>query len=361
MNTTSNSNTTCSKGSPAIGICILATAFTLGLPGNLFVIWTVLLRLRKRSITSVLILNLAAADAVVLLTAPFFIRYLAVLNWEFGQASCKIMHYICSVNMYASIFIIAFMSLDRLFGISKPFLSQKVRTKPKVRRLALALWVLAFLLATPMLFYRSVVTSKGRRWCNPVHTSSVHKVFQYLVETISSFLVPFTVMTVSYFCICLRLRKGRFKRRSRRKSSRLIISVVVSFAVFWMPYHIVNILQVVGMLSGSKALEDFATCLRPSLTAFAFVSSSVNPILYAFVGTTFIRTSGLNFVAKLLEGTSSEMSSLKKSGRALQEKEEEEKIRKVDCVELEQVTNAGQTGEDTLKQDLEPNTKAPNC
>ncbi|XP_033853213.3 leukotriene B4 receptor 1-like [Acipenser ruthenus] len=361
MNTTSKFNTTCNKGSPAIGIGILATAFILGLPGNLFVIWTVLLRLRKRSITSVLILNLAAADAVVLLTAPFFIRYLVVLNWEFGEASCKIMHYICSVNMYASIFIIAFMSLDRLLGVSRPFLSQKVRTKPKVRRVALALWVLAFLLAIPMPFYRKVVTSRGRRWCNPVHTSSEHKVFQYLVETIASFVVPFTVMAVSYLRICLRLRKGKFRRRSRRKSSRLIILVVVSFAVFWMPYHIVNILQVAGMLSGSKALEEFAACMRPTLTAFAFVSSSVNPILYAFAGTAFIRTSGLNFVAKLLERTSSEVSSLKKSGRTLQEKEEEEKSKKGDCMELEQVTNAGQSGEDTPKQDQETNTEAPNC
>ncbi|MGH0190728.1 UNVERIFIED_CONTAM: hypothetical protein FKN15_050318 [Acipenser sinensis] len=361
MNITATCNTTCSKGSSAIGITILTTAFTLGLPGNLFVIWTVLCRLRERSVTSILILNLAAADAVVLLTAPFFIRYLAVLNWEFGEAPCKIMHYICNVNMYASIFIIAFMSLDRLLGVSRPFLSQKVRTKPKVRRVALALWVLAFLFSIPMLFYRTVVTSKDRQWCNSVHMSSGHQVFQYLLETSFSFVIPFTVMAVSYCRISLRLRKGRFRRRSRRKSSRLIILVVVSFAVFWMPYNIVNILQVAGMLAGSKALEEFAAYVRPNLTALAFVSSSVNPILYAFAGSAFIRTSGLNFVAKLLEGTSSEVNSLKKSGRTLREKEEEEKSRMEDCMKLEQVTNAKQTGEDAPKQDQEANTEAPNC
>ncbi|KAK6467620.1 leukotriene B4 receptor 1-like [Huso huso] len=307
MNITATCNTTCSKGSSAIGITILTTAFTLGLPGNLFVIWTVLHRLRERSVTSILILNLAAADAVVLLTAPFFIRYLAVLNWEFGEAPCKIMHYICNVNMYASIFIIAFMSLDRLLGVSKPFLSQKVRTKPKVRRVALALWVLAFLFSIPMLFYRKVVTSKDRQWCNPVHMSSGHQVFQYLLETSASFVIPFTVMAVSYCRISLRLRKGRFRRRSRRKSSRLIILVVVSFAVFWMPYNIVNILQVAGMLASSKALEEFAAYVRPNLTALAFVSSSnsscMNPVLYTFAGKGYMKTAGLNFMAKLFEGT----------------------------------------------------------
>ncbi|MBN3276538.1 LT4R1 protein, partial [Polyodon spathula] len=358
MNTTDNYNATSGKGS-TIGIVILTTAFTLGLPGNLFVIWTVLFRLRERSVTSILILNLAAADAVVLLTAPFFILYLTVLKWEFGKASCKIMHYICSVNMYASIFIIAFMSLDRLLGVSKPFLSQKVRTKPKVRRVALALWVSAFLFSIPMLFYRSEVTIEGRQCCISVYVSSRDQVFQYLLETLASFVIPFTVMAISYCRISLRLRKGKFKRSSRRKSSRLIVLVVVSFAVFWMPYNIVNILHVSGILAGSQALLKFVAGVRPNLTAFAFLSSSVNPILYAFAGSAFIRTSGLNFVAKLLEGTSSEVSSLKKSGRTVWVKEDEKKSRK-DCVGLKQGTNTVQTGEDMPKQCQEANTEAPN-
>lgn len=52
-----------------------------------------------------------------------------------------------------------------------------------------------------------------------------------------------------------------------------------------------------------------ATSARPNVTAFAFLSSSVNPLLYVFAGSSHIRRTGLGFMAKLFEGTYSENSS----------------------------------------------------
>ncbi|KAL0201131.1 hypothetical protein M9458_004318, partial [Cirrhinus mrigala] len=44
------------------GALILSIVFLLGVPGNLFIIWSILARARKRSVTTLLILNLAFAD-----------------------------------------------------------------------------------------------------------------------------------------------------------------------------------------------------------------------------------------------------------------------------------------------------------
>lgn len=141
--------------SAKVGIAILTLAFLLGFPGNLFVVWSVLCRVRKRSVTCILVLNLALADAFLLLTAPLFLRYLAGgRGWEFGSAMCKLVHYLSNVNMYVSIYLICLMSMDRWLAVTKPFLSQRMRTKRPLLALLMGVWILAFILSLPMPFYR---------------------------------------------------------------------------------------------------------------------------------------------------------------------------------------------------------------
>lgn len=56
------------------------------------------------------------------------------------------------------------------------------------------------------------------------------------------FLVPYGIIVGSYVCILRRLRQTKFKRKVR--SENLILAIIVTFAIFWLPYHINNILQV---------------------------------------------------------------------------------------------------------------------
>lgn len=75
-------------------------------------------------------------------------------------------------------------------------------------------------------------------------------------------------------------------------------------------------LQVAGLLQGKKEVEVAALTARPNVTAFAFFSSAVNPILYVFAGSSHIRHAGLSFMGKLFEATNSDTrSSTTRSGR----------------------------------------------
>ncbi|XP_077355371.1 leukotriene B4 receptor 1 isoform X2 [Festucalex cinctus] len=286
----------------------------MGFPGNLFVVWSVVCRVQKRSVTCLLVLNLAVADALVLLTAPIFLRYLAGGHgWEFGSAACKLVHYLSCVNMYVSIYLICLMSMDRWLAVSRPFLSQRMRTKRSLLILLLGVWIIAFLLALPMPFYRSNLTkvfpnNATLRFCVPYHWGSVgHRVFQYTFETIMGCLVPFSLINTCYSSVICRLQSAMFQRRG--KGSRLILMIICAFAIFWLPYHIVNIIEVIGLLQGSKTTESAALVARPNVTAFAYFSSAVNPILYVFAGSSHIRQAGLNFMGKLFEATYSESKS----------------------------------------------------
>lgn len=323
-----------SSPSASLGIAILSVAFLVGFPGNAFIIWTILVAMKKRTVTCILILHLAVADMAVLLTAPFLIHFLATGSWVFGQGVCQICHYIGCLSMYASIFLISFMSLDRFLAVAKPFLSQKLRTKVVVMGIVAAIWVLAALLAIPMPFYRTVIVHGSAHICKPYHPHPKHKhiVFQYLFETIFGFIIPFAVLVTSYAYIGCRLRSAKFQRK--RKTGRLIVAIVVVFALFWIPYHMVNLIQVAGNLSSSSSAQKLLNAAnkgRPTLTALAFFSSSVNPVLYAFAGSSFIRSAGLGFMAKVFEGTASEVSSIRKASQMLRQRS------RIDSVELEKM------------------------
>ncbi|MGH0124578.1 UNVERIFIED_CONTAM: hypothetical protein FKN15_021315 [Acipenser sinensis] len=229
-------------------------------------------------------------------------------GWEFGMAFCKLVHYLCGVNMYASIFLITAMSLDRFLAVSRPFLSKHLRTKRVLLKILLVIWSLAFLFAIPMPVYRSIFPNGGLFYCIPFHSDPKHMIFQYLMETIAGFLIPFSIILYCSLYICWKLKSTL----SENKSRQIILPIVVAFSVFWMPYHIVNLFQVSGALAGEeslkKALLDAAKTARPNVTAFAFFSSSINPILYVFAGRSYIRSDSLNFMAVMLEKTNSEMS-----------------------------------------------------
>ncbi|XP_061446338.1 leukotriene B4 receptor 1 [Rhineura floridana] len=292
-----------------VGLTVLSLAFILGFPGNAFVVWSASCRVRKRTVTCLLILHLAIADLAVLLTAPLFLRFLSAGRWELGDAVCRASHYICGVSMYSSVFLIALMSLDRCLAVSRPFVSQKIRTKYIIRLLVLAIWVVAIFLAIPVLVYRKVILH-GRLFCTLYHPTPNHLVFHNLFETITGFLLPFVAVLYSYGTIGLRLKETRFRRK--RRTNHLIGLIVVAFALFWVPYHVVNLLDVAAKWSGSENVKKAGQMARPTTVAFAFFSSSVNPILYTFSGSSFIRSAGFGFMAKLFEGTASEMSTIKR-------------------------------------------------
>lgn len=65
---------------------------------------------------------------------------------------------------------------------------------------------------------------------------------QYTLETVVGFILPYAVIITSYVLILRRLRQTKFRRKVR--SEKLILAIVVTFGTFWLPYHIVNMIQV---------------------------------------------------------------------------------------------------------------------
>ncbi|XP_006835582.1 PREDICTED: leukotriene B4 receptor 1 [Chrysochloris asiatica] len=302
-----------------LSITLLSVALVVGLPGNGFVVWSILAKMRKRSVTALLVLNLALADLAVLLTAPFFLSFVARGTWGFEVIGCRLCFYVCGVSMYASVLLITAMSLDRSLAVARPFLSQKLRTKAMACWVLAGIWVASVLLATPVFVYRSVILVPGKMniwFCTVVYSTEHQRAFHLLFETITGFLLPFLAVVASYSDIGRRLQARRF-RRSRR-TGRLVVLIILAFAAFWLPYHLVNLAEAARALAGlahnSGSTGQQLNLARRVLITLAFLSSSVNPVLYACAGGGLLRSAGVGFVAKLLEGTGSEASSARRGG-----------------------------------------------
>lgn len=161
--------------STAIGALILSLVLLLGVPGNLFIVWSILARIRQSSVTTLLILNLACADGLLMALTVFFIVYLAKQTWVFGDIMCKILFYLCNSNMYASIFLITLMSVYRMVVLVFPKKISSIVTRTFVKRTLIGMWVLVMMISTPSAVFREVRDGEDDKLvCMPNHTLALH-------------------------------------------------------------------------------------------------------------------------------------------------------------------------------------------
>ncbi|XP_018522179.1 leukotriene B4 receptor 1 [Lates calcarifer] len=299
------------EGGTAVACVILGLSFLIGAPGNLLVIWTILRHIKQRSHTVVLILHLAAADLLVLITLPLWIYSLAH-SWVFGEASCKAMVYMINACMYSSVFLITLMSVERFVAVRYPFASADWKRKNALNKLLLTLWIAAFLFSIPVIPTQVVGTEAGEEHClYRLYTSATQELVCVLLETLVGYILPFSILVVCYGCLCSRITKMTFK--SKRKSTVLIASIVVVFAICWTPHHIGNILSLIILAieesfhDTAESLENVRSTMSFIAGAMVFISSTVNPILYMFAARSFrssVHDTGIQKLFRHISSTS---------------------------------------------------------
>lgn len=157
--------------STTMGALILSIVFLLGFPGNLFIIWSILARAKRHSVTTLIILNLAIADGSLMALTPFFIAYLVSKDWPFGEAMCKILFYLCLLNMYASIQLIMLMSVYRMLAVLWPQRMARISGRKTVMRVLAVVWVLVMIASIPAIVIRKVgkKSNSDKMVCDSFH------------------------------------------------------------------------------------------------------------------------------------------------------------------------------------------------
>uniref|UniRef100_A0A8C3YRK4 Probable G-protein coupled receptor 33 n=1 Tax=Catagonus wagneri TaxID=51154 RepID=A0A8C3YRK4_9CETA len=229
---------------------LLFTSSIIGTITNGFYLWVLKFKMRK-TVNTLLYFHLILSYFISTLFLPFLaISYLQDNHWIFGMATCKIVYGILYIGMFASVFFLSAISVDRYLLTLHPVWSQLHRTPQWASSIILGVWISATALGIPYMVFRETHDDhKGMVTCQnnyAVSTNWESKKMQTLRQRIHvacfssrfllSFLLPFFIITFCYERVAKQMKtRGLFKSN---KPFKVMMTAIISFFVCWMPYHV---------------------------------------------------------------------------------------------------------------------------
>ncbi|XP_072280526.1 C3a anaphylatoxin chemotactic receptor-like [Pyxicephalus adspersus] len=268
-------------------ILIMVITTLVGVPGNFLVLWITGIKM-KRTVMNIWFCNLALADMFCCLAFPLLIAQYFYDEWLYGQAFCKMLPSIIFFTMFASIFTLVAISVDRCLLVVQPVWSKNHRTLHMARIICLVIWMLSSLMCLPVALHRTTFTEENLTLCGYGHSDLQYlnrssETYVYYPEKevtftrmIFGFLIPLLIISTSYACLAFKLKHTRFVKVGH-KTIKVVIGIVIAFCLSWAPYHIMGII----LLYFDNPAVSYLDLLSQAL---AYSNSCINPILYVFLG-----------------------------------------------------------------------------
>nr|XP_006118974.1 somatostatin receptor type 3 isoform X1 [Pelodiscus sinensis] len=289
-----NLSTAASPGMDVSGVLIplvYLIVCVVGLVGNSLVIYVVLRLSVSESVTNVYILNLALADELFMLGLPFLAAQNALSYWPFGSFMCRLVMAVDAINQFTSIFCLTVMSVDRYLAVVHPGKSLKWRTARVAKAVSATVWVLSSVVVLPVVVFSHLPLGMSTchiQWPEP---ASVWRAGFIIYTATLGFFGPLLVICLCYLLIVVKVRSsGRRvralsskRKRSERRVTRMVVTVVAVFVLCWLPFYVLNIINVVCPLPEEPSLFGvyFLVVVLP------YANSCANPIIYGFLSYRF--------------------------------------------------------------------------
>ncbi|XP_070770232.1 C-X-C chemokine receptor type 4-like isoform X1 [Enoplosus armatus] len=278
----------------------------LGVIGNGLVIVVMGYQKKVKTMTDKYRLHLSVADLLFVFTLPFW-AVDATSTWYFGSFLCVSVHMIYTVNLYSSVLILAFISLDRYLAVVRATNSQATRKLLASRVIYVGVWLPAAVLTVPdMVFARvqdtgssnflfideSMETADSRIICQriyPQETSLIWTVVFRFQHILVGFILPGLVILICYCIIIAKLSQGA-KGVTKKKALKTTVILILCFFSCWLPYCIgifLDTLMMLNVVSASCELQQAVEKWISVTEALAYFHCCLNPILYAFLGVKF--------------------------------------------------------------------------
>uniref|UniRef100_F1L766 Neuropeptide Y receptor type 1 n=1 Tax=Ascaris suum TaxID=6253 RepID=F1L766_ASCSU len=313
---------------------IYSVIFVLGVIGNTFVIFLTLRHRKLQTVQNMFILNLAGADLVVcIFSLPITPITNVYKNWYFGSTMCHGLPWMQGIAVFIGTFSLCAISIDRYLMVTLP--TKKIIDKTRSIWITAILWTLSIIFTLPYAMYMDVIVVDGicGQFCTEKWPDSglrrTYTIFVFIVQ----FIIPLIIMFICYYKIFDQLKKRTTKKikqiRERsvvlasalactpnqvashalaekdtkefqdrlrcelvanaRRNTILLVSMVVMFAIAWLPHNIVSLLmefdeRIFERDDGVNIIYLFNLFTH----SVAMTNNVSNPILYALLNPLFI-------------------------------------------------------------------------
>lgn len=295
---------------------LYALVCIVGLLGNTLVIYVVIRFSKMQTVTNMYIVNLAIADECFLIGIPFLIVTMYRQQWIFGNAACKAYMISTSINQFTSSIFLFIMSADRYIAVCHPINSPRWRTPFISRLVSLFAWTASAIFVIPVVLYANAFPVTGDPpnsnysdaistsstlpddvplTCNIVWTTQDQTTSGQRLFTIYSFILGFAVpllLIFVFYCFVIRKLKtvgpknrSKEKRRSHRKVTKLVLTVITVYVLCWLPYWIAQVALISTPPENCQSPIIITVYLLASCLSYS--NSAMNPILYAFLSDNF--------------------------------------------------------------------------
>ncbi|XP_026211987.1 coagulation factor II (thrombin) receptor-like 1, tandem duplicate 2 [Anabas testudineus] len=277
---------------------IYIIVFVVGLPTNAMALWVFLIRTKKKHPSSIYMANLALADLLFVIWTPLKVAYhLNGNNWTYGEPLCKVLVSFFYGNMYCSVLFIACLSVQRYWVVAHPLSHHRKNNKLAIG-VCVAVWAFIWLTSTPLYLYEHTakLSELNITTCHDVSIiqnvkdpfPSVKLPFYYFnFMALFVFLVPCIVIIVAYVLLLRALGNNMEEstaKQNRHKAVALIVTVLVTFLVCFIPS---NIMLVVHYFLLKQGEVNNAYALYISTLCLASLNSCLDPFIYYFVSEDF--------------------------------------------------------------------------
>ncbi|NXO23665.1 GPR83 protein, partial [Cisticola juncidis] len=288
-----------SQSSTVKALLIAAYSFIIvfSLFGNVLVCHVVIKTKRVHSATSLFIVNLAVADIMItLLNTPFTLARFVNSTWIFGKGMCHVSRFAQYCSLHVSALTLTAIAVDRHQVIMHP-LKPRISTGKGVIYISV-IWIMATCFSLPHAIYQKLFIFEysedvTRCLCLPDFPEPADLFWKYLDLTtfILLYVLPLLIISAAYVTVAKKLwlrnvigdvttEQYVVLRRKNRKTIKMLMLVVVLFAVCWFPLNCYVVLLSSQTIRTNNALY-FA------FHWFAMSSTCYNPFIYCWLNDSF--------------------------------------------------------------------------
>ncbi|XP_077416059.1 B1 bradykinin receptor [Vanacampus margaritifer] len=269
----------------------------LGLALNAFVLCVFLAHRDRLTVAEVYLGNLALADFALLCGLPFWAaNILNNFHWPYGDALCKMVNCVMTVNLYTSVYTLVMIGVDRYLAIVRTMKARWLRRTRYAKVICVLLWIFGLSLSTPTLLHRKAMHFEEIQMTACMldysHGSSWKLANQVLQNTVG-FLLPALVIVSSSGAIvrALRRRKENVGLRdvNDTKASVLLYAITLLFILCWGPYQVFTFIDTLCDIHvlDVKAWSDALDIGGQVSVYLGVLNSALNPVFYVLSGQYF--------------------------------------------------------------------------